>query len=54
MLTAMASTENKVHGFSLGTNDYMTKPFEVSELLARVESLLRSRHPSFDGSAPSP
>ncbi len=41
MLTAMASAENKVHGFTLGTNDYMTKPFEVSELLARIESLLR-------------
>ena len=54
MLTAMASAEDKVQGFSLGTNDYMTKPFEVSELLARVESLLRSRQPSFDESAPSP
>ena len=44
MLTAMASTENKVQGFSLGANDYMTKPFEVPELLARIESLLqRSR-----------
>jgi len=41
MLTAMASTENKVQGFSLGANEYMTKPFEMSELLARIESLLR-------------
>jgi DNA-binding response OmpR family regulator len=41
MLTAMAATEDKVQGFNLGANDYMTKPFEVSELLARVESLLR-------------
>jgi DNA-binding response OmpR family regulator len=42
MLTAAASTENKVQGFSLGANDYMTKPFAMPELLARVESLLRS------------
>jgi DNA-binding response OmpR family regulator len=41
MLTAMASTENKLQGFDLGANEYMTKPFEVSELMARIESLLR-------------
>jgi DNA-binding response OmpR family regulator len=41
MLTAMASAENKVQGFELGANEYMTKPFEVSELMARIESLLR-------------
>jgi DNA-binding response OmpR family regulator len=44
MLTAMASTESKVDGFSLGANDYMTKPFEIPELLARIESLLQRPH----------
>jgi len=41
MLTALASTENKLEGFSLGASEYMTKPFEMSELLARIDSLLR-------------
>jgi DNA-binding response OmpR family regulator len=40
MLTAMASTENKVQAFSLGANEYMTKPFAMSELLARVKSMI--------------
>jgi DNA-binding response OmpR family regulator len=46
MLTAAASTENKVQGFSLGANDYMTKPFEVPELMARIESLLKPSLPA--------
>jgi DNA-binding response OmpR family regulator len=41
MLTAAASTENKVQGFRMGASDYMTKPFAMRELLARIESLLQ-------------
>jgi len=37
----MATTENKLEGFRCGADDYLTKPFEVRELLARVASLLR-------------
>ncbi|MGN1451590.1 MAG: response regulator transcription factor, partial [Eubacteriales bacterium] len=43
-LTAMSSVENRVHGLRLGADDYITKPFEIEELLARVESVLRRYH----------
>jgi DNA-binding response OmpR family regulator len=41
MLTAKAGTEDKVAGLDSGADDYLTKPFAVAELLARVRSLLR-------------
>ena len=41
MLTAMGSTEDKVKGLRLGADDYLTKPFDFEELLARIEALLR-------------
>ena len=40
MLTAAASTESKVQAFHVGATDYMTKPFEMAELLARIDSML--------------
>ena len=40
-LTALGSTENKVKGLRLGADDYLPKPFEIVELLARVEAVLR-------------
>ena len=43
MLTAMDSTEDRVMGLEVGADDYLVKPFELSELLARVRSLLRRR-----------
>lgn len=40
-LTALGSTEHKVKGLKMGADDYLPKPFEIVELLARVESVLR-------------
>ncbi len=40
MLTALSELDNKLEGFSAGVDDYMTKPFEIEELKARVLALL--------------
>ena len=40
-LTARSSVADKVHGLRLGADDYITKPFEAAELLARIEAVLR-------------
>lgn len=41
MLTALSNTTNKVEGLDAGADDYLTKPFEYDELVARVRALLR-------------
>ncbi len=41
MLTAMASPHNKLAGFDAGADDYLTKPFEFDELLARIRVILK-------------
>jgi two-component system response regulator RpaA len=41
MLTAVGQTQKKVEGFNAGADDYLTKPFELEEILARVRALLR-------------
>jgi DNA-binding response OmpR family regulator len=43
MLTARGEEPDKVHGLDLGADDYVTKPFSLPELLARVRALLRRR-----------
>ena len=41
MLTALGTTDDKIIGFEAGANDYLVKPFEFRELLARVKVLLK-------------
>ncbi|MCH7401532.1 response regulator transcription factor [Belliella kenyensis] len=41
MLTALGTTDDKVEGFDAGADDYMVKPFDLRELLARVKTLLK-------------
>jgi two-component system OmpR family response regulator len=43
MLTARHAVDDRVQGIEAGADDYLTKPFELAELLARVRSLLRRR-----------
>lgn len=46
MLTARAQTKEKVEGLQLGADDYVAKPFSFSELLARIQAVLRRSAPA--------
>ena len=41
MLTALGTTDDKVDGFDAGADDYLVKPFEIRELLARIKALIK-------------
>lgn len=52
MLTAKGQVVDKVVGLKLGADDYLTKPFEIPELMARIEALLRrATRPSTDSNS---
>lgn len=44
MLSARTETNDRIHGLELGADDYLTKPFEPEELLARIHAILRRTH----------
>ena len=43
MLTAKSETDDKINGLDLGADDYLTKPFEMKELLARIRAITRRK-----------
>lgn len=44
LITAKSQTKDKIKGLKAGADDYITKPFEIGELLARIEAVLRRYH----------
>jgi two-component system phosphate regulon response regulator PhoB len=54
MLTAKGEEIDRVVGFELGADDYVTKPFSVRELVLRVGAILRARRPAATNSAAPP
>ena len=53
ILSARGQIEDKVEGLDLGANDYLTKPFDMDELIARIVSLIR-RYTRFNGQDGTP
>ena len=53
LLTARDSVTDKVTGLDMGANDYITKPFAIEELLARIRAILRPRKNAHDSANPS-
>ncbi|ADO73393.1 response regulator [Stigmatella aurantiaca] len=52
MLTAKGEEADRVRGFEVGADDYVTKPFSVRELVLRIKAILRRGTPAKEGAAP--
>lgn len=49
MLTARGAEEDRIRGLEMGADDYLTKPFSISELIARIRAVLRRTRPTLAG-----
>ncbi|WP_367130333.1 MULTISPECIES: response regulator transcription factor [Streptomyces] len=49
MVTARADTRSKIHGLNLGADDYVVKPYDTGELLARIHAVARRKPPAGGG-----
>ncbi|MEV5509382.1 response regulator transcription factor [Streptomyces orinoci] len=54
MVTARADTRSKIHGLNLGADDYVVKPYDTGELLARIHAVARRRPPAAQGGPEQP
>jgi two-component system OmpR family response regulator len=54
MLSARTLAEDRTRGFNVGANQYMSKPFDLDELLSRVKNLMQLYQASAGGAAPNP
>ena len=52
IISAKDSIDDKIRGLDLGADDYLAKPFHLAELVARVKSVIRRKHPGGAGREP--
>ena len=52
MATARSDLRSRVHGLDLGADDYLVKPYDVRELMARIHAVTRRRRPGAAGVPP--
>ncbi|GAA3376461.1 response regulator transcription factor [Streptomyces sannanensis] len=53
MVTARADVRSRIHGLNLGADDYVVKPYDTGELLARIHAVSRRTAPGDEGAAPA-
>lgn len=53
-LTARSEKKDKLHGLKLGADDYITKPFDIDELVLRIKNIIKRNHVEISGPAATP